>query len=234
MYQSQKKQQQTRQINVNLSRSDQSKADNTKPESPGTQKNQTTTEAKTANTTDNPMNTKTEPPSSGNTQLNQHPDKANVEDSKNNPANTKTPQVKQIEQTAGENHTNGPVDAKTDRPSSSTPKNQPPDQAKENAEPQCSPSVPKLNLDSPKASQENSSQPPENNPKKEGISPDTKENSKSADKESRKQTIISPDNELEPAMKDVYLGVCAFHDLPPLHKKVVRIFVSSTFSGLCK
>ncbi len=36
---------------------------------------------------------------------------------------------------------------------------------------------------------------------------------------------------LDPVMRKVYLGTCPFHLLPPLAKKVVRIFVSSTFSG---
>ena len=38
-------------------------------------------------------------------------------------------------------------------------------------------------------------------------------------------------SDLDPVMKSVYLGRCAYADLPPLTKKVVRIFVSSTFSG---
>jgi len=46
--------------------------------------------------------------------------------------------------------------------------------------------------------------------------------------ESRK---ARPGTDLDPVMKDIYLGVCGFKNLPPLHKKVVRIFVSSTFSG---
>ncbi len=37
--------------------------------------------------------------------------------------------------------------------------------------------------------------------------------------------------DLDPVMRKVYLGMCSYPDLPPLTKKVVRIFVSSTFSG---
>ncbi len=60
-----------------------------------------------------------------------------------------------------------------------------------------------------------------------------------ADKGSPKKTkrkdgeeVARPDpDELDSVMKSVYLGRCAFTELPPLTKKVVRIFVSSTFSG---
>ena len=38
-------------------------------------------------------------------------------------------------------------------------------------------------------------------------------------------------SDLDPVMKSVYLGRCSYADLPLLTKKVVRIFVSSTFSG---
>ena len=42
---------------------------------------------------------------------------------------------------------------------------------------------------------------------------------------------LDPRMYLDPVMKSVYLGRCSYKDLPPLAKKVVRIFVSSTFSG---
>ena len=42
----------------------------------------------------------------------------------------------------------------------------------------------------------------------------------------------NPTNQLDPVMKSVYLGRCSFRKLPPLTKKGIRIFVSSTFSGI--
>ena len=49
--------------------------------------------------------------------------------------------------------------------------------------------------------------------------------------DSKSGTPTPNSNQLDPLMKSVYLGRCSFEKLPPLTKKVIRIFVSSTFSG---
>ena len=46
-----------------------------------------------------------------------------------------------------------------------------------------------------------------------------------------KETIQTLSDIINPEIEKVILGKCSFENLPPLPKKVVRIFISSTFTG---